>query len=393
MTIAIYREATSKNKSTKTHLLIRQDYSNRATQGENFAKDNILLTFNQGNIQQKILFNRTETATGEHTKAIKDLNFKGFERINNDTLLNLYNNLEDTHYKHIKNYYENTKTQQKLLAYKQWEEKGKPKDQKPPKMQTIYKGKPDTLHKEFLIAFGDLKHTKKEDLDNTQFYRKCVAVAKKQLEAMGLSAQNLVAITFHRDELTTHLHVRYTNFDFKHCQSLNTTIETQCKKDPRKVIKFRQDLLSNLQKELNANFGFKFEPQPQDKTRKHKTKREWLAQQNEALDTLLNTKKETLETNYVGLNFEAIATKYTYQEAKEKLQELEAISIKPAQWPGQDKQDKTMWDLFVKFLKLNLGMKFKEYEEAKSTYTAIKNNSKNFKQPNLIKNKTKQITI
>ena len=104
--IAIYREATSRSKSTKSHLLVKQDYSNRTELGKNFGKDNILITFNNGIIQNKILFNRTETSSENYAKAVQDLNLKGFERLNNDKLLAVYEDLENNHFKQIKTYYE-----------------------------------------------------------------------------------------------------------------------------------------------------------------------------------------------------------------------------------------------------------------------------------------------
>ena len=56
-------------------------------------------------VQEKILFNRTETSNREHTKPIQDLHFKGFNRLNNSNLLSAYENLENTHFKQIKEYF------------------------------------------------------------------------------------------------------------------------------------------------------------------------------------------------------------------------------------------------------------------------------------------------
>lgn len=409
MTIAIYREATSISKSTKSHLLKRQDYSNRAENGENFGKDNILITFNNGLIVEKVLFNRTETANSTHTKAVQDLNFKGFSRLNNEDLLSAYEVLENKHFKQIKTYYETTKTKQKEQIYKKWEENGKLADQKPKKMQTVYKGKPDQIHKEFLIAFGgpgvvSNNQITLKSLDNPDFYKLAINAVKNQLKEMGLSDKNLVSIIFHRDEKTPHLHVRYTNFDYKHCQSLNTTTEKKCNKDKKEMMKFRQNLLSNLQKTVNQSFGFDFEPKPKDPTRKHKTKRQWLQEQNQTLeqeygkkvaqitylDNVIEDKKVDLQEEYLGFDFEKLATKYTYSKAKEKLEELKDIGISPSQPPGQG-QNLTIIDLFIKFLKMQLGKKYCDYMEDKATFLSIKQNTKQI-QPKKIKTIDKQIT-
>ncbi len=409
-TIAIYREATSISKSTKSHLLKRQDYSNRAEKGENFGKDNILITFNQGVITEKVLFNRTETANRTHTKAVQDLNFKGFSRLNNEDLLRGYEMLENTHFKQIKTYYQTTKTKQKEQIYKKWEENGKPADQKPKKMQTVYKGKPDQIHKEFLIAFGgpgviSNNPSTLKSLDNPDFYKLAINAVKKQLEEMGLSDKNLVSIIFHRDEKTPHLHIRYTNFDFTNCQSLNTTTEKKCNNDKKEMIKFRQNLLSNLQKTVNQSFGFDFEPKPKDPARKHKTKREWLEQQNQELeqeqskkvsqitylDNVIQDKKTDLQNEYMKFDFGKLATRYTYSNAKEKLEELEDMGVIQApEAPGQG-QNLTIIDLFIKFLKMQLGKRYSDYTEDKATFLAIKQDTKQI-QPKRIKTINKQIT-
>lgn len=406
MTIAIYREATSISKSTKSHLLIRQDYSNRTEKGANFGKDNILITFNGGQVQEKILFNRTETSNREHTKPIQDLQFKNFSRLNNSNLLSAYENLENIHFKQIKEYFETTKTQQKQQAYQDWENAGKPENQKPKKTQTVYKGKPDTTHKEFLIAFGGIGVINQDkavinQLDNPDFYKLAIKAVKKQLLEMGLSDRNLVSIIFHRDEKTPHLHIRYTNFDFKNCQSLNTTIENKCNKDKKQIIKYRQNLLSNLQKTINKSFNFDYETQQKDPTRKHKTKREWLQEQNQELtaqqskklsqltylDNQLEEKKEELEEEYLKFDFKKLATKYTYSKAREKIEELKDIGINPA---GQG-HNINLVDLFIRFLKMQLGKRFIEYQQEKATFLSIKQNTKQV-QPIRTKTIDKQIT-
>lgn len=407
MAIAIYREATSISKSTKTHLLIRQDYSNRTLLSENFGKDNILLTFNNGQVNQKILFNRTETSNKEHIKPVQDLDFKGFDRLNNDNLLNKYEELENQHFNQIKKYYEDRKIKEKAQIYASWVENGSLKSQKPKKMQTIYKGKPDTTHKEFLIAFGGSEVVNENknalaNLDNPEFYKKCVVAVKTQLLEMGLSDKNLVSILFHRDEKTPHLHIRYTNFDFENCQSLNTTIEKICNNDKKSIMQYRRNLLSKLQKTINNSFGFEFEPAPENKGIKHKTKREWLEQENQQLQAIQEQKQEQINTlnnkindknkdlenhNFLKFDFENLAKNNTYEEAKKKIEIIEEIGAKPIN--TDNTAQIKLFDLFILFIKKSLGIKYKEYQDNKKTYEEIKQEHK-FIQP--IITKTKQIT-
>lgn len=406
--IAIYREGTSRTKSTKSHLLVRQDYSNRTELGKNFGKDNILITFNDGIIKNKIIFNRTETSTGNHAKAVQDLNLKGFERLNNEKLLAVYEDLENTHFKQIKAYYETTKTQQKQQIYENWEKAGSPASQKPKKMQTVYKGKPDQIHKEFLIAFGgaDVVNEDPETIantDNPEFYNKCITAVKTQLKEMGLSDKNIVSITFHRDEKFLHLICRFVNFSFTDCQSLNTTIEKKCKHNKQAIMQFRKNLLSGLQKTVNKSFGFDFTPKKADPSIKHKTKREWLIEQNielqaqhkqkinqsRFLDNAISSKKEQLNENYLTFNFENLAQKYSFKEAKKKLEEIQEIGLNPVD-TGQEQQN--LVDLFLQFVRLNLGNRAQEYEKDKNSFLAIKNDAKNFVQPTLVKTISKQVT-
>ena len=406
--IAIYREATSRSKSTKSHLLVKQDYSNRTELGKNFGKDNILITFNNGIIQNKILFNRTETSSENYAKAVQDLNLKGFERLNNDKLLAVYEDLENTHFKQIKTYYEATKTEQKKQAYQEWEKSGSLAEQKPKKMQTVYKGKPDQVHKEFLIAFGGADVVNGDpktiaSIDNPDFYNQCIKVVKTQLKEMGLSDRNLVSVIFHRDEKNLHLSCRFSNFNYANCQSLNTTIEKKCKHNKQAIMQFRKNLLSGLQKTVNKSFGFEFQKRQTDPSWKHKTKREWLVEQNielqaqhkqkinqaKFLDNAINDKKSQLQDDYLTFNFENLAQKYSFKEAKKKLEEIQEIGIKPA---IAEQGQQNLVDLFLQFIRLNLGSSAKEYEEEKSSYLSIKNDAKNFIQPTLVKKIDKQIT-
>lgn len=411
MTIAIYREATSISKSTKSHLLVRQDYSNRTELGKNFGKDNILITFNYGNVQEKILFNRTETSNKEHTRPVNDLEFKGFKRLSNDSLIVAYEDLENKHFKQIKKHYETTKTEHKKQAYEIWKKAGSPAEQKPQKMQTIYKGKPDQIHKEFLIAFGGADVVAEDpktlaSIDNLEFYNKCIKAVKNQLKEMGLSDKNLVSIIWHRDEKTSHLHCRYTNFDYENCQSLNTTIEKKCKHNKQAIMQFRKNLLSGLQKTINKSFGFDFTPQKSDPNRKHKTKREWLQEQNQLLevsnrkglaqakyiDDVISNKKKELSSEYFIFDFETLAQNYTFKEVKAKIEDLGKFVLKRRE-PDEGNEDKNLLNAFVMFIKMMLGKTSKEYFEDKNTYLAIKHNPKNFIQPILVKTRDKQITI
>lgn len=404
--IAIYREATSRTKSTKTHLLIRQDYSNRTHLNQNFAKDNILLTFSNGKIQDKIIFNRTELSNGNNIKPAQDLNLQGFGRLSENNLLEKYENLETQHYQQIKDFYKKTKTKYKEEIHQKWVENGSKSEQKPKKIYTEYQGKQNETHKEFLIAFGgaEIVNNDKitlESIDNIEFYNKCVKAVKKQLNEIGLTEKNLVSVIFHRDEKTPHLHVRYTNFDFENCQSLNITQKQQTTNKTH--IQFRKNLLSELQKTINQSLGFEFEPKPRDPTIKHKTKREWLIEQNielqaqhkqkinqsRFLDNAISSKKEQLQDDYLTFNFKNLAQKYNFKEAKKKLEEIQEIGLKPVM-TGQEQQN--LVDLFLQFVRLNLGNRAQEYEEEKSSYLAIKNDAKNFVQPTLVKTINKQVT-
>lgn len=398
--IAIYREATSRTKSTKSHILIRQDYSNRTQLSPNFGKDNILLTFENGKIKDKILFNRTELSSGSHQKPIHDLNLKGFDRSNGSKLLEKYEDLEEAHYKKIKDFYKTEKTKIKSEIHKKCSEN----NTKPPRIYTEYQGKKNETIKEFGVFFGGQEVTsgdKKqlESLDNPEFYNRCVVAAKKQLKVMGLSDKNLISINWDRDERTPHFSCRFSAFDFENCQSLNVTQKQQTTNKTH--IQFRKNLLSKLQKTINESFGFDFEPKKADPSRKHKTKREWLVEQNKNLsveqskkqaqlsyfDNVITNKKEELAEEYLSFNFEKMAQKYTFKEAKEKLKELEEIGLKPA----TAGQSQNLIDLFLQFIRLQLGKRSEEYFEGKSSYLSIKNDAKNFVQPTIIKTIDKQI--
>lgn len=238
-----------------------------------------------------------------------------------------------------------------------------------------------------------------QKLDNAEFYNKCVKAAKSQLELMGLSAENLAAIALHRDEKTLHLHVRYTNFDFKNCCSLNYTTELQNKKDKSKMLKFRQLLLAELQKNLNQNFGFNYEAPELDKTVKHKTKREWLAQQNTELEAQnialakqIQQNQQEVKQDYLQVNFNYLATNYNFKEAKKKLEDIETIAKPiPQNMTGQD-QGITLMQMFLLFVKRQLGKRYQEYTEQDNNYLSIKNDTKNIKKPERIRVIDKQIT-
>ena len=220
---------------------------------------------------------------------------------------------------------------------------------------------------------------------------------------MGLSDRNLVSVIFHRDEKILHLSCRFSNFNYANCQSLNTTIEKKCKHNKQAIMQFRKNLLSGLQKTVNKSFGFEFQPRPADPSRKHKTKREWLVEQNielqaqhkqkinqaKFLDNAINDKKSQLQDDYLTFNFENLAQKYSFKEAKKKLEEIQEMGIKPA---IAEQGQQNLVDLFLQFIRLNLGSSAQEYEEEKSSYLSIKNDAKNFIQPTLVKKIDTQIT-
>jgi hypothetical protein len=257
-----------------------------------------------------------------------------------------------------------------------------------------------------LIAFGgsEIVNSDKNalaNIDNPDFYKLAINAVRNQLKEMGLSDRNLVSAIFHRDEKTPHLHIRYTNFDFENCQSLNTTIEKNCKNDKKQIMQYRRNLLSKLQKTLNKSFGFEFEPM-KDPTRKHKTKREWLEQENQQLQAIQEQKQEQINTlnnkindknkdlenhNFLKFDFEKLAKNNTFEEAKNKIEIIEEMGAKPIN-TDNTAQIKLL-DLFILFIKKSLGIKYKEYEDNKKTYEEIKKEHK-FIQPVIIK--TKQIT-
>lgn len=91
---------------------------------------------------------------------------------------------------------------------------------------------------------------------------------------------------------------------------------------------------------------------------------------------------------YTSFNlFDKLAQKYTFNNAKNKLIELEELGLKQViTYPS-----KNLLDEFLQFLKLHLGIRYIEYQNDKSSYLAIKTDEKNFIQPEIIKTKNLQI--
>lgn len=92
--------------------------------------------------------------------------------------------------------------------------------------------------------------------------------------------------------------------------------------------------------------------------------------------------------NYTSINlFDNLAQKYTFNSAKNKLEELEELGLKQI----ITDPSKNLLDEFLQFLKLQLGIRYIEYQNDKSSYLAIKTDEKNFIQPEIIKTKNLQI--